>query len=329
MKGSILSQCGRTALFLAFLAGSRPALAQQDHMFSQYMFNMMALNPAYAGSRDVLSMTAMYRNQWGGVEGAPQTTTFTLDMPVNRERVGLGLQLFNDRIGEYNTTGAYASYAFRIRVGDRTTLALGLQAGASSFRADLASVRTDQGGDPAFAQNISKILPNFGTGIYISNDRTYFGLSVPQLVKNRLTDYDSGVQRARQRRHLYAMGGFVVGLSPTLKLKPSALVKYVEGSPLGIDGNVNFWLADRLSLGVSYRRNQFNSYESARVNGEVYNQDAIVGIVEVQISEQLRLGYAYDKMLNNLKLFRLPSHEFMIRYELGFGKNKILTPRYF
>ncbi|GAB3904136.1 type IX secretion system membrane protein PorP/SprF [Larkinella knui] len=321
---------GKVALLLVGMAGTRQVQAQQDHMFSQYMFNMMAMNPAYAGSRDVLSMTALYRNQWGGIEGAPQTTTFTIDMPVNRERIGLGLQLFNDRIGEYNTTGAYASYAFRIKVGSRSTLGLGIQAGASSFQVDLSKVKTDQGNDPAFAQNVSKILPNFGTGIYLSNDKTYIGVSVPQLIKNKISDYDSGQgSRATQRRHAYAMAGFVVRLSSVLKLKPSTLVKYVEGAPLGIDGNLNFWIADRVALGVSYRRNQFNSYESALHQGKVYTQDAIVGIVEVQLSEQLRLGYAYDQMLNKLQTFKLPSHEIMLRYELGFGKNKILTPRYF
>lgn len=317
------------ALLLTGLAGGSQVQAQQDHMFSQYMFNMMAMNPAYAGSRDVLSMTALYRNQWGGIEGAPQTTTFTIDMPVNRERIGLGLQLFNDRIGEYNTTGAYASYAFRIKVGSRSTLGLGIQAGAGSFQADLAKVKTDQGGDPAFSENISKILPNFGSGLYLSNDRFYLGVSVPQLIKNKLTDYNSGVQRATQRRHVYAMTGFVIRLSPVLKLKPSTLVKYVEGASLGIDGNLNLWIADRIAVGGSYRRNQFNSYESALNEGKNYYQDAIVGIVEVQLSDQLRLGYAYDQMLNKMQTFRLPSHEIMLRYELGFGKNKILTPRYF
>ncbi|GAB3272446.1 type IX secretion system membrane protein PorP/SprF [Larkinella harenae] len=329
MIRSFTRKFGKIALLLACTVGAKQVHAQQDHMFSQYMFNMMALNPAYAGSREVLSMTALYRNQWGGIEGAPQTTTFTADMPINRERIGLGLQLFNDRIGEYSTTGAYASYAFRIKVGSRSTLGLGLQAGASSFQADLTKVRTDQEGDQAFAQNISKILPNFGTGIFLSNDKSYIGVSVPQLIKNRLTDYDSGLQQATQRRHVYAMAGFVIRLSPALKLKPSTLVKYVEGAPLGIDGNLNLWIAERVAVGVSYRRNQFNSYESARIQGKVYDQDAVVGIVEVQLSDQLRLGYAYDYMLNTMQTFKLPSHEIMLRYELGFGKNKILTPRYF
>jgi len=321
----------KIALFLACLAsGATKVYAQQDKMFSQYMFNMLALNPAYAGSRDVLSMTGLYRNQWSGIEGAPQTATFTIDMPLNRERVGVGLQVYNDRLGEWNETGALASYAFRIKVGDRSTMALGLQGGAISLRWNLADVITSvNGGDPAFAQNISKFLPSFGTGIYLSNDRSYLGFSVPQLIKNRLLGNGSTASAVVQRRHAYAMGGFVISLSPSLKLKPSTLVKYVEGAPLGIDGNLNVWIADRIGIGTSYRRNQFNSYENLKANSGVYKQDAIVGMIEVQLSDQLRLGYAYDRMLNNLKTFGPNSHEFMLRYEFGYGKNKILTPRYF
>ncbi|WP_266364388.1 PorP/SprF family type IX secretion system membrane protein [Tellurirhabdus rosea] len=312
-------------LLLAFVS-PRGVQAQQDKMFSQYMFNMLALNPAYAGSRDVLSMTGLYRNQWGGIEGAPQTATFTIDAPVNRERVGLGLQVYNDRLGEWNETGAFASYAFRIKVGERSTLALGLQGGAVNVRWALSGVETGQPGDPAFARDIVKTLPNFGTGIFLSNDRSYLGVSVPQLLKNRLSDYDSGPNRAVQRRHAYAMGGFVIGLSPTLKLKPSTLVKYAEGAPLGIDGNLNLWIADRIGVGASYRRNQFNTLGN-------YTNDAVVAMLEVQLSDQLRLGYSFDRMLNNLGRtkggFGPQTHEIMLRYEFGFGKNKILTPRYF
>jgi len=311
-------------LLLALVAGSRPAWAQQDKMFSQYMFNMLAVNPAYAGSRSVLSATGLYRNQWGGIPGAPQTATFTLDMPVSQERVGLGLQVYNDRLGASAETGVFATYAYRIRLGDRSTLSLGLQGGAVSFQWNLADAMLNPDGtpDPAFSQNISKILPNFGTGIYLSSDRSYLGASVPQLVKNKLSDFDSGSERAVQRRHAYVMGGFVVGLSDALKLKPSFLVKYAEGAPLGIDGNINLWIADRLAIGGSYRRNQFNSFGA-------FSSDAIVGMVEVQLSDQIRLGYAYDRMLNNLRSFGPNSHELMLRYEFGFGRSRILTPRYF
>jgi type IX secretion system PorP/SprF family membrane protein len=135
-----------TALLLILGIGSSQLHAQQDKMFSQYMFNMMALNPAYAGSRDVLSMSALYRNQWTGVEGAPQTATFTMDMPLNKERVGIGLQLYGDKYGVLEEAGGFASYAFRIKVGTRSTLALGLQAGASSYRANLTDVKLSPDG---------------------------------------------------------------------------------------------------------------------------------------------------------------------------------------
>ena len=229
-------------LLLAFGVGSSQVWAQQDKMFSQYMFNMMAINPAYAGSRDVLSMTALYRAQWIGIEGAPQTATFTADMPINKERVGVGLQLSNDKIGLINQTGAYLSYAFRIKLGERSTLALGLQGGAMSYRANYTEAILSPGGggqaDPAFAQNVSKILPNFGTGVYLSNDRGYVGFSVPYLLKSTLSDFSSanGDNRSILRRQAYLTSGFVIGISPTVKIKPSFLARYAEGAPLGFDG---------------------------------------------------------------------------------------------
>lgn len=316
------------AVALIALGLSSRVQAQQDAMFSQYMFNTLALNPAYAGSRDVLSMTALYRAQWIGLEGAPQTATFTADMPINRERIGLGLQLYNDRIGTQTETGAYLSYAFRFRVGERSTLALGLTGGVSAYSNRLTDVVLSPGSggppDPAFTTNINKMLPNFGTGIYLSNDRGYIGLSAPRLLRNNLQDFDSNTSgiRARQARHGYAMAGFVIGLSPALKLKPSFLVKYAEEAPLGFDGNLNLWLNERVAIGTSFRKNQFYSFST-------FTNDAIVGLLEFQLSDQFRFGYAYDHMLNRLGQFSPSSHELMIRYEFGFGKNKILTPRYF
>lgn len=312
------------ALLLILGIGSNPLRAQQDKMFSQYMFNMMALNPAYAGSRDVLSMSALYRNQWTGING-PQTATFTMDMPLNRERVGVGLQLYGDKFGEMQEAGAFASYAFRIKVGQRSTLALGLQGGASSFNWNLTNVRTNPDGtlDPAFSQNISKVLPNFGTGIYLSNDRSYLSVSVPRLIKNKLSEYNTGLDyRSEIRRHAYIAAGFVVGLSPAIKMKPSMLVKYAEGAPLGFDGNINFWFADRIAIGASVRRNQFSTWTE-------FTTDAIVGMLEVQLTDQFRFGYAYDRTMNGLRTVAPSSHEIMLRYEFGFGKNRILTPRYF
>jgi type IX secretion system PorP/SprF family membrane protein len=310
-------------LLLTLVVGSSRAWAQQDAMFSQYMFNTMALNPAYAGSRDVLSATALYRHQWVGIDGAPRTATFTADMPLNRERVGLGIQLYNDQIGKQNETGAFLVYSFRFKVGAHTTMSLGLNGGAVNYINKLSDVRLspDGGGDVAFANDVNVILPNFGTGVYVSNDKSYLGVSVPRLLKNTINKYSAGTD-GKERRHAYAMGGFVIGLSPVLKLKPSFLVKYVEGAPLGVDGNVNLWINDRVAIGTSYRRNNFNTWSQG-------TNDAIVGMLELQITDQFRLGYAYDRMLNNLKNYGPSTHEIMLRYEFGFGKNKILTPRYF
>ncbi|WP_345270316.1 PorP/SprF family type IX secretion system membrane protein [Nibrella viscosa] len=313
-------------VMLTLLAGSGRVLAQQDKMFSQYMFNMMALNPAYAGSRDVLSATALYRSQWMGLEGAPQTATFTADMPLNRERIGVGLQIYNDRAGVDNESGLFASYAFRVKVGERTTLALGLQAGAAWLVRNLMGVQLTPGNagpvDPAFSANVNKALPNFGTGIFLSNDRSYIGVSVPRLIKNRLSDYEYGNYQAVQRRHAYGMAGFVLGISSSLKLKPSVLVKYAEGAPLGFDGNLNLWIAERVGIGASVRKNQFYTWTKETT-------DAIVGMVELQLTDQFRMGYAYDRTLNRLGMVIPSSHELMVRYEFGFTKNRILTPRYF
>ena len=269
-------------------------------------------------------MSALYRNQWTGLPGAPQTATFTADMPLNNERVGVGLQLYGDKAGVIQEAGGFASYAFRIKLGAKTTLALGLQAGASSYQANLTEVKTSPDGqvDPAFASNISKLLPNFGTGVYLSSDRGYLSLSAPRLIKNKLSEYNVGDLRSVQARQAYFAAGFVVGLSPGIKMKPSMLVKYADGAPLGFDGNINFWFADRIAVGASVRRNQFSSWSQ-------YTTDALVGLLEVQLTDQFRFGYAYDRTMSGLQSVAPSSHEIMLRYEFGFGKNRILTPRYF
>lgn len=299
--------------------------AQQDKMFSQYMFNMMALNPAYAGSREVLSMSALYRSQWTGIEGAPQTATFTMDMPLKQERVGVGLQLYGDKVGVFQEAGAFASYAFRIPVGNRSTLALGLQGGASSYQANLAGVQVNPGNtgqtDPNFNNNISKMLPNFGTGIYLSSDRAYISISVPRLIKNKLNEYNTGNYRSVQLRQAYLGAGFVVELSPDVKMKPSTLLRYAEGSNLGVDANINFWFVDRIAIGASLRKNQFSSWST-------YTTDALVGLLEIQLTDQIRFGYAYDRTMNAFKDIAPSSHEFMLRYEIGRSKTHVLTPRY-
>lgn len=293
----------------------KQAIAQQEAMYSQYMFNTLAINPAYAGSRNVTSATALYRSQWVGIQGAPTTATFSIDAPIDNKKIGLGLQVFNDRLGITNTTGAFGSYAFRIPMG-KGILAMGLQAGASQYRADFTSVNlgSDNTPDQAFSTNVNKTLVDFGVGLYYSTDKFYLGLSSPQLLNNQLHNFT--VQNNNsfdgQAMHLFLATGYVFPLNDDLHLKPSVLIKYVKGAPIEGDLNATLWIRDILGIGAQYR-----------------TEADISGMVEFQVSPQIRLGYSYDRSTTPLVQFNSGSHEIMIRYEFGSTKGKILSPRYF
>ncbi len=319
------------ALAFATLAGVQTVHAQQEVQYSQYMFNMLAVNPAYAGSRDVLSMTGLYRQQWVGIDGAPTTQSFTIDMPISKEKVGIGFQAYNDQIGVFKNTGVSLSYAYRVKVSQRTTLAMGVQAGATNLIGKLGDVQTtlNQGSDPAFTGNVSKWLPNVGAGLYLSNDRGYIGFSCPSIIQNTLrdgvvTNDSAGNRVARQERHYFLMLGFVVPLGRSLALKPSILAKATRDAA-AFDFNLNLWIKDRIAIGGSWRTNN-KDFSSPFSN---LNGDAAIGMLEIQATDQFRLGYAYDFALNGLKSKQNGSHEVMLRYEFGYRKAKILTPRYF
>ena len=317
------------ALAFATLAGVQTVHAQQEVQYSQYMFNMLAVNPAYAGSRDVLSMTALYRQQWAGLPGSPTTQSFTIDLPISKEKVGIGLQAYNDQIGVFKNTGVYASYAYRVKVSQKTTLSMGVQGGATNLTGDLLGVqRTLTGGDAdaAFSGNISRWLPNVGAGLYMSNDRGYIGFSCPSIIQNPFRDVTGAADStATQQRHYFLMMGFVVGLGRSLALKPSVLVKATRDAA-AFDFNLNLWIKDRIAIGGSWRTNN-KDFSSPFSN---QNGDAAIGMLEIQATDQFRLGYAYDFPLNGLKTKNVGgTHEVMLRYEFGYRKAKILTPRYF
>lgn len=290
-------------------------LAQQEAMYTQYMFNTLAINPAYAGSRNVTSATALYRSQWVGVQGAPKTATFTIDAPIDEKKIGLGLQVYNDRLGITNTTGGIISYAYRIRMS-KGTLALGLQGGVSQYRADFTSVNlgSDATPDMAFSDNVNKALLNFGVGVYYNTDNFYLGLSSPQLLNNKLTNLkvenDNGF--TGQEMHLFLATGYVFPIGDDLHLKPSVLIKYVRGAPIEADLNGMIWMKNVLGVGFQYR-----------------TKADISGIVEFQMTPQLRFGYSYDHSTTKLVEYNSGSHEIMLRYEFGFTKGKIVSPRFF
>jgi type IX secretion system PorP/SprF family membrane protein len=298
---------------IILLLTSGSLFAQQEAMYSQYMFNMMAVNPAYAGSREVLSITGLSRAQWVGLEGAPISNTLSLDMPIKDKRVGLGVQVFNDKIGIMSNSGFYGSYAYRIRF-EKSTLSFGLQGGFVNFTANYAQVRLSSSltaiPDRAFQENANIMIPSAGAGLFFNNDNYYIGASLPNLLNTQIS---SGSQvKVNKYDHLFLMGGYVFNINNDFKLKPSALIKVVSGAPIQLDANVNFWMYDVIALGVSYRTG-----------------DAAVAMIELQAAPNFKVGYAYDQSLNALSYFHSGSHELMLRYEFGYTKDKIITPRYF
>ncbi|AWV98151.1 PorP/SprF family type IX secretion system membrane protein [Arcticibacterium luteifluviistationis] len=326
---------GKVALLLVGILSALQSNAQQEVMYSQYMFNTLAINPSYAGSRDVLSLTALGRYQWIGVNGSPTTYSFTLDMPFKNEKMGLGLMAYTDAIGVSRTTGINIPYAYRVKVGSKTTLALGVQLGLDYVSNNLSSVANVASGDNVFdgSNDVNKMFPNAGLGLFLSTDRGYIGISVPKIIENELSSYvqNGETYQSKQQRHYFMMMGFVLGKG-NVKIKPSTMLRYTKGSPLGIDGNVNFWFRDKIAVGFSARKSQ------ATLSGQDV-MDALVGIFELQLTPQLRLGYSYDYNMTSLnnessgdfknRLTGTPTHEGLLRYEFGYSKNKILTPRYF
>ncbi len=307
-----------TILMLSLvLCNALSIYAQQDAMYTQYMFNTLAINPAYAGSSGQMTATALYRKQWVGIEGAPETQTISFDTPLANEKVGLGFQAFNDAIGVTKTTGIFATYAYRLLM-DNSTLAFGIQAGGSRFSANFQDVDLGSDGIPdmAYADNVTKLLPNFGAGIYFNTDRFYAGLSAPHFFNNSLNK-DAGFVSdglvARQYLHLFFATGYVINLSDDLKLKPNLLLKGVRGAPLQADINTSLYMFDLIAFGVSYRT------------------DADISVLtELQLNNKLKLGYAYDASTTSLASHNSGSHELMLRLQFGQKRSKsILNPRFF
>lgn len=307
----------KIAISCVFFCLSANVMAQQNALFSQYMFNTLAINPAYAGSRNVVAATALYRNQWVGINGAPKTGTFTIDAPFFSERIGLGAQIISDKIGITNTTSGVLSGAYRIPLKNGS-LSFGLEGSVSGYQANFADVKLDPSGpvgDPGFSQDVRKTLFNFGSGIYYTTDRFYFGFSVKDFVSNRLNYNDlttSDDITARQSAHAYLATGYVFPLGFDFNLKTSVLVKGVKGAPIQGDLNATLWIKNIFAIGAEYRTSADVSILS-----------------EVRVTPQIRIGYAYDRSTTILRNYNSGSHEFMLRYEFSFDRESTLSPRYF
>ena len=306
-----------TILFL-FLALTARVFAQQDPMYTQYVFNGLLINPAYAGSREVLNATALYRNQWVNIPGAPKTGAFSLDSPVKNQKVGLGLNVIFDKIGVTNHTGLSGIYSYKVYFADQSVPSFGLQAGVGFYNSTNTEVRyTDNGQvDPAFQQDYHRVLPNFSFGTYFHTERFYAGVSVMDIlgksIENQLYPNMANDLSINVVSHFFFNTGYLFDLSPDVHFQPSALVKYVAGAPLEGDLNAVLSFYDILALGVSYR-----SYASVDF------------LTQVRVSKQLSVGYSYEYSTNELSNFTSGSHEIVLRYQFDFSKGKIVTPRFF
>jgi type IX secretion system PorP/SprF family membrane protein len=303
---------GKLAFVLTMLFQGT-VLAQQDPIYSQFMYNGLSINPAVAGSAETLSATAIYRKQWNNIEGAPETQTINLDAPVFYDRVGLGLSLINDKIGVTKNLTINTQYAYRILFA-KNTLSMGLQGGVSNYKADYTSVVTNSQNamDDAFSNNTNRMIFNFGAGLYFYNERFFSGFSVPHILKQSLDGLNATGVQSRQYRHYFFTTGYVFDIGLNFKVKPSTLVKVATGAPLQIDFNSNFWYKEMFCLGFSYR-----------------TKDSFSALVQLQIAKQFRIGYAYDYIISNLSRFTTGNNEILLRYELPKKNSKIITPRFF
>lgn len=302
-------------LLAVMLFAYQKSIAQTEPMYSQYMFNMLGVNPAYAGSREASSFNFFQRSQWIGLQGAPQTTSFSFDQSILNKRAGWGIQFYDDKIGVEKADGINIMGSTKIQVSENGILSGGLSFGLMNYRIDLMNVTGRfTPNDPAFYSNLNKWTPSLGIGIYYNTDNFYAGVSIPNILKSRLTAFDlirSGLQKVNQK-HIFLTTGFVIPINEDLKLKPSTMIKMVEGAPIEADFNTNVWLRDIIGLGVSYRTG-----------------DAVIGMAEIQVNQNLRFGYAYDMTISPLKFYNTGTHEIMIRYEIGNFKTKIKSTRYF
>ncbi len=302
----------RWMLILCVLVVFNSLKAQQEPMYSQYMFNMIHINPAYAGNRATDNITTIYRKQWVGIVGGPTTATLSWDARQVDSNVGYGLLIYNDQLGIEATSGFQAFYSYRIPFKN-SFLSFGLSAGVLNYRAAFSQVITTQGSDPLFQEDVTGWLPTACVGALYATEHWYIGLSVPALLDTKMNALNQQTV-VGANNHYFLTGGYIFYVSDVLKLKPSVLLKAVKGAPFEYDFNLNAWINDFVGLGVSYRTG-----------------DAAVGMFELQISPQFLLGYAFDYTISNLKTYNTQgTHEIMLRYEFGNDKiQRTLSPRYY
>lgn len=298
-------------LIFALILTCYTGFAQQDAQYTQYMYNTINVNPAYAGSRGVMSVFALHRTQWVGLDGAPVTNAVSINTPLNNSRLGLGVSLVNDRIGPTVENAFSADVSYTIPTSETVKLSFGIKATANLFNLDVDRLNPADANDPSLQNLNNEFSPNFGAGLYLHSNKFYLGLSVPNFLQD--TKYsDNSVSVFKERMSYYAIGGYVFEISPSVKFKPAFLTKVITGAPIQVDLSGNFLFFDKLVLGGAYRWDA-----------------AVSALAGFQISDELFIGYGYDLETTKLKNYNSGSHEVILRFELFKRYSKMVTPRFF
>ena len=300
-------------LTLLFLLSMSQTKAQQSPHYTQYMYNMNVINPAYAGSKEHLSFGLLYRKQWVNLDGAPTTFSFSGSAPVGKN-VGLGLSMVSDEIGPVKEQNVYGDFSYTLNLGGEHRLAFGLKAGVTLQRIGLNSQiygTLPDVNDGAFAQDTNNAYLNIGSGVFYYTDHYYLAFSVPSMLKSTHLDYN-GVKYGSEVQHYFVTGGYVFELSPMLKFKPFAMLKSAIGSASSLDVSTNFLYDQKFEIGATYRL-----------------QDSFGAMVNYAITPSLRVGYAYDHVLSDLKIVAQSSHEIILLFDVNFPKKVSRSPRYF
>lgn len=285
--------------------------AQQDAQYTQYMYNTININPAYAGSRGVMSVFGLHRTQWVGLDGAPTTNTFSLNTPISNSNLGVGFSLVNDRIGPTSDNTISADISYTISISENYKLSFGVKASGNIFNLDTDKLTPAQANDPNLQNFNNKFKPNIGSGVYLHSDKLYLGLSVPNFLQDSKYN-DNDVAVYQERMNFYFIGGYVFDVSPSIKFKPAVLTKMVTGSPLQVDASANFLFFDKLMLGGAYRWDA-----------------AVSALAGFQVTDGLFIGYSYDMETTNLRRYNSGSHEVFLRFELFNKVSKMVSPRFF
>jgi type IX secretion system PorP/SprF family membrane protein len=292
-------------IFTAFVS-----FAQQDAQFTQYMYNTININPAYAGSRGALSIFALHRTQWVGLDGAPVTNAVSVNTPLNGSNLGLGVSIINDRIGPTTENTISTDLSYTIPTSETFKLSFGIKATANFFNLDVNRLNPVDN-DPSIHDFNNKFTPNIGAGVYLHSDKAYVGFSIPNFIESNRYD-DNEVAIFKEKINYYLIAGYVFDMNDYIKFKPALLTKVVGGAPLQVDVSGNFMFNNKFVVGVAYRWSA-----------------AVSAMAGFQVSDGMYIGYGYDHETTNLKHYNSGSHEIFLRYELFKNNDKITTPRFF